>query len=181
MTTSTARSIANQGNAAVASISGDAYRDAMSRIAGAVHVIASDGVAGPGGATMTAVTSVTDAPPTVLICLNRNGRLNALLRANGVFSVNTLVAGDEALAGVFAGVGGIDHPDRFAHGVWTRGATGAPLLSGARTSLDCRVSESVDVGSHTVFFGRVEAVTVGEARPALLYVDRGYRVVPSAE
>jgi len=179
--TSTARSISQQSEAEAAPMSGEAYRDAMSRIAGAVHVIASDGAAGPGGATMTAVTSVTDTPPTVLICLNRTGRLNGLLRANGVFSVNTLVAGDEALAGVFAGVGGLDHPDRFGHGTWTRGVTGAPLLVGARASLDCRISESLDVGSHTVFFGRVEAVTVGEARPALLYVDRGYRVVPNQD
>ncbi|NLH79295.1 MAG: flavin reductase [Phyllobacteriaceae bacterium] len=153
----------------------------MSRIVGAVHVIATDGPAGPGGATMTAVTSVTDAPPTVLVCLNRSGRLNAILRANGVFSVNTLVAGDEALAGVFAGVGGLDHPERFTHGQWTHGATGAPLLEGARATLDCRISECVDVGSHTVFFGVVEAVALGEARPALVYVDRGYRVIPNAE
>lgn len=163
-----------------AAVAGGDYRDAMSRIVGAVHVIASDGPAGAGGATMTAVTSVTDAPPTVLICLNRTGRLNALLRANGVFSVNTLVEGDEDLAGVFAGVGGLDHRDRFAHGRWERGATGAPLLVGARAALDCRITESSDVGSHTVFFGRVEAVRIGDARPPLLYVDRAYRVLPPA-
>lgn len=170
---------AQETDAMPTTVDGGDYRDAMSRIVGAVHVVASDGPAGPGGATMTAVTSVTDAPPTVLICLNRTGRLNALLRANGVFSVNTLVEGDEDLAGVFAGVGGIDHPDRFARGRWQRGATGAPLLSDARAVLDCRITESSDVGSHTVFFGRVEMVRVGEARPPLLYVDRTYRVLPA--
>lgn len=163
------------GGAATAAISGADYRDAMSRIAGAVHIVASDGPAGAGGATMTAVTSVTDAPPTVLVCLNRTGRFNAIVRANGVFSVNTLVAGDEELAGLFAGVGGVDHPDRFTRGTWGTGATGAPLLEGARAVLDCRVCEVSDVGSHTVFFARVEQVRIGDARPPLLYVDRGYR------
>lgn len=163
-------------DAARAAVTGADYRDAMSRIAGAVHVVASDGPAGAGGATMTAVTSVTDAPPTVLVCLNRTGRFNAIVRANGVFSVNTLVAGDEALAGLFAGVGGVDHPDRFAaQGVWRTGVTGAPLLEGARAVLDCRVAEVSDVGSHTVFLARVEGVLIGDARPPLLYVDRGYR------
>ncbi|MCE1237597.1 MAG: flavin reductase [Hyphomicrobiales bacterium] len=171
---------AQESEATSIAVAGGDYRDAMSRIVGAVHVVASDGPAGAGGATMTAVTSVTDAPPTVLICLNRTGRLNALLRANGVFSVNTLVEGDENLAGVFAGVGGVDHPDRFAHGRWERGATGAPLLCGARAALDCRITQSVDVGSHTVFFGLVEAVRIGDARPPLLYVDRAYRVLPTA-
>ncbi len=178
--TSTARSISEEEGRAVVPMSSEAYRDAMSRIAGAVHVIASDGPAGAGGATMTAVTSVTDSPPTVLICLNRSTRFNAILRANGVFSVNTLVEGDETLAGVFAGIGRIDHPDRFEPGRWLRGATGAPLLTSARATLDCRISDSIEVGSHTVFFGRVEAVGLGAARPALLYVDRAYRTVGSA-
>lgn len=164
---------------APATVSGSDYRDAMSRIAGAVHVVASDGPAGLGGATMTAVTSVTDAPPTVLVCLNRAGRFGAILRANGVFSVNTLIEGDEDLAGIFAGVGGIDHAARFAPGRWSRGTTGAPLLEGARAVLDCRIVDVAEVGSHGVFFGRVEAVRVGEARPALLYLDRAYRVLPS--
>lgn len=161
-------------------VTGADYRDAMSRIAGAVQVVASDGPAGRGGATMTAVTSVTDAPPTVLVCLNRASGFGAILRANGVFSVNTLVAGDEDLAGIFAGVGGIPHADRFAPDRWTRGTTGAPLLVGARAVLDCRITEVTEVGSHGVVFGRVEAVRVGEARPALLYVDRAYRVLPTA-
>lgn len=175
--TQTAR-ISTADGVATVTVSGADYRDAMSRIAGAVHVVASDGPAGAGGATMTAVTSVTDAPPTVLVCLNRTGRFNAIVRENGVFSVNTLVAGDETLAGVFAGVGGVDHPDRFAHGAWHKGTTGAPLLDGARAVLDCRVCEVSDVGSHTVFFARVEAVRVGDARAPLLYVDRGYRSLP---
>lgn len=161
-----------------AAVTGAAYRDAMSRVVGAVHIVTSDGPGGRGGATMTAVSSVSDAPPTVLICLNQTGRLNAILRANGVFCVNTLVAGDETLAGVFAGVGGIDHPGRFEHGVWRSAATGAPVLAGARAAFDCRVSTITDVGSHTVIFGTVEAVVVGDARPALLYVDRAYRVLP---
>lgn len=160
-------------------VDGPDYREAMSRIAGAVHVIATDGPGGRGGATMTAVASVTDAPPTLLICLNRSGRLNALLRENGVFSVNTLVEGAEDLAGVFAGVGGIDHAERFATGTWATAVTGAPLLASARAAFDCRITEATDVGSHTVFLGEVEAVRLGPKAPALLYLDRAYRSVPT--
>lgn len=168
----------NQDVETATGVTGAAYRDAMSRIAGAVHVVTTYGVAGRGGATMTAVTSVSDAPPTVLICLNRTGRLSAILRDNGVFCVNTLFAGEEALAGVFAGVGGIDHPARFEHGSWTTAVTGAPILTSARAAFDCRITATNDVGSHTVIFGTVMAVRVGEANPALLYVDRAYRVLP---
>ena len=164
-----------------AAIDGDVFREAMSRIGAAVHVVTTAGVFGRAGATMTAVTSVSDTPPTVLVCINRNGRLNTVLRGNGVFCVNTLVAGDEDLASIFAGKGGLDHEARFDHGAWGIGSLGTPVLAGARAALECRVSEVSEVGSHTVVFGRVERVHLGKARAALLYVDRGYRVLPHIE
>ncbi|TBW38288.1 hypothetical protein EYW49_09755 [Siculibacillus lacustris] len=162
-------------------VSAETFREAMSRIAAAVHVVTTDGVAGLAGATMTAVTSVSDAPPTILVCLNRSGRTSAVLQANGVFCVNTLAAGDEALAGVFAGLGGLDPAERFATATWTTGASGAPILVGVRSALDCRVSQVAEVGSHTVIFGEVVAVAVAERRPALLYLDRAYRTLAPAE
>ena len=166
---------------AAAAVDGDVFREAMSRIGAAVHVVTTAGTAGRAGATMTAVTSVSDAPPTVLVCINRTGRLAAVLRANGVFCVNTLVAGEEDLAGVFAGKGGLDHEARFGHGNWRSGALGTPVLTSARAALECRVSEVNEVGSHAVVFGRVEAVHLERAGDPLFYVDRGYRVLPPLE
>ena len=46
------------------------YRDAMAKFAGAVHVITSDGPAGRRGVTVIAACSVSDDPPTILVCLN---------------------------------------------------------------------------------------------------------------
>ncbi|TIW51814.1 MAG: flavin reductase, partial [Mesorhizobium sp.] len=48
-----------------------AYRDAMAHFAGQVHVVTTDGPAGRRGATVIAACSVSDTPPTVLVCLNR--------------------------------------------------------------------------------------------------------------
>jgi flavin reductase (DIM6/NTAB) family NADH-FMN oxidoreductase RutF len=153
------------------------FREAMSRIAAAVHVVTTDGPAGRAGATMTAVASVSDAPPTLLVCLNRAGRTGGILIANGVFCVNTLSDGDERLAGVFAGVGDLAPSERFAAAVWRRGISGAPRLDGARAALECRVTEAREVGSHQVIFGEVVAVTIAEPSPALVYLDRDYRSV----
>lgn len=160
------------------SLDGDLFREAMSRIGAAVHIVTTAGPLGRAGATMTAVTSVSDAPPTLLVCINRTGRLAAILRANGVFCVNTLVEGDEGLAGIFAGKGGLDHEARFDHGVWAVASTGAPVLVGARAALDCRVSQVSEIGSHAVVFGEVETVRLDRPRAPLIYVDRGYRTLP---
>src|SRR5438270_3584260 len=79
------------------------FREAMSRLGAAVHVVTTAGPGGRAGFTATAVCSVSDAPPTLLVCLNRKSQGGPTLRENMVFCVNTLGADCEALADVFAG------------------------------------------------------------------------------
>ena len=50
------------------------YRDAMARLGAAVNVITTSGVDGPRGFTASAVCSVTDDPPMLLLCLNRTAQ-----------------------------------------------------------------------------------------------------------
>ncbi|MEJ1161056.1 flavin reductase [Prosthecomicrobium sp. N25] len=160
-----------------AAVDGKLFRDAMSRIGAAVHVVTTDGPAGLAGATMTAVASVTDRPPTVLVCLNRGAGANAAIKANGLFCISTLAAGDERIAETFAGRGTLHGEDRFTLGTWSVLATGAPALDGARAVLDCRLVEATEVGTHTVLFGEVVAARLGGTGPALAYLDRGYRIL----
>lgn len=151
-----------------------AFRDAMSRVAAAVHIVTSAGAGGRAGFTATAVSSVSDTPPTLLVCLNRLGRSADALARNGVFCVNTLGVDDQMLADVFAGRTGAQGEARFAQGAWGSLATGSPVLATALVAFDCRVVESVAAGSHQVILGRIEAVRLGTQPHALLYKDRVY-------
>lgn len=155
-----------------------AFRDMMSRFGVAVSVITTDGAAGQCGFTCTAVCSVTDEPPTILVCLNRKSQMNAVFRQNGVLCVNVLSAEQEDLSATFAGRRDISMADRFAVCPWDRVATGAPALRHALGAIDCEISETQDYGTHTIFFGRVVAIALNQARDALLYLNREYRVVP---
>ena len=153
------------------------FREAMSRYGAAVHVITTDGPGGKTGFTATAVCSVTDDPPTLLVCLNRKSQGTPVLTANGVFCVNTLAYNDEALSNVFAGRTGAKLAERFNVGEWHTLATGAPALMSAIVSCDCRVTEINSVGTHNVIFGVVQAVHLGPADPALVYHGRIYKSV----
>ncbi|HEV7910334.1 MAG TPA: flavin reductase, partial [Methylocella sp.] len=42
------------------------FRDAMSRVAAAVHIVTTNGPAGLAGITATSVASITDEPPMML-------------------------------------------------------------------------------------------------------------------
>ncbi|MCC6779539.1 MAG: flavin reductase [Hyphomicrobiales bacterium] len=153
------------------------FRQAMSLLGAAVHVVTTAGPGGKAGATATAVCSVSDAPPTLLMCLNRRSQTNPSVVENGVFCVNTLGAGGAEIADVFAGRTGVNGSDRFATGEWSTLSTGSPVLLSSVIAFDCRVVEVRSVGSHNVFFGAVERVRVGPAGPALVYHDRAYKRV----
>ena len=79
------------------------YRDAMARLGAAVHVITTDGPGGRAGFTASAVCSVTDEPPTLLVCLNRSASVYPAFQANGVLCVNALAAGQQQLSSLFGG------------------------------------------------------------------------------
>ncbi len=74
------------------------FRDAMAQVGAAVNVITTDGPAGRAGFTASAVCSVTDTPPTLLVCLNRSASVWPTFRQHQALCVNTLAAGQESLS-----------------------------------------------------------------------------------
>ena len=152
-----------------------AYRDAMASVAAAVHIITTAGPDGPAGFTATAVSSVTDTPPTLLVCVKRDSSVGAAFQANGALCVNTLTPGHEKLSNLFGGK--TPMADRFAEAEWTSAVTGSPVLTGALTAFDCRIASAVDVGTHAVLFCEVLAIVEGRPGDGLLYAGRRYATV----
>jgi flavin reductase len=161
----------------VATVPVPAFREAMSRLGAAVHVVTTAGPGGKTGFTATAVCSVSDAPPTLLVCLNRRNHSGPILRENQVFCVNTLGAECETIADVFAGRTGAVLEGRFGTGAWTTLKTGAPVLSNCVVAFDCRVVEIKAVASHNVIFGAVVDIRLGPVGAALVYHDRIYKTI----
>ncbi|WOJ89024.1 flavin reductase family protein [Methylocapsa polymorpha] len=153
------------------------FRDAMSRVAAAVHIVTTGGPAGLGGITATAVTSITVDPPMMLFCINKTSPSAARLIENGVFCINTLAPSHEALSNIFAGRTDQHLDERFKSGEWAKLATGAPALKGAVAALDCRLVETKEVGTHLIIIGAVEAVDSGPEGESLTYVHRKYRTL----
>lgn len=157
---------------------GQLYREAMSRFAGHVHVVTTDGPAGRRGVTVIAACSVSDAPPTILVCLNRHNAGNEVFVENGVFALNTLAHNHKPLADAFSGLGKLPQNARFARGQWLTEATGAPLLADAAAVFDCTIVETHEIATHRIMIGQVQGLRVGQGQPALLYHNRGYTTLP---
>lgn len=155
------------------------FRDAMARLGAAVNIISTDGGAGRGGVTASAVCSVTDDPPTLLVCINRESNTGALIKANGVLCVNVLSAAQRDLSEIFARSSKSLAPDqKFAAGRWLVLETGAPALDGAVAAFDCRIADTIEKGTHSVVFANVVAIRLSSvAQPGLIYYSRGYHGV----
>src|SRR4051812_12897146 len=149
------------------------YRDGMARYAGHVQVVATEFEGVRRGVTVTAACSVSDAPPTLLVCLNSSNANNAVFEKSGVFALNALGAHHQALAAGFAGLSGIPSQERFSAGLWRTLVTGAPVLDDAVVSFDCELIEVKRMSTHLIMFGAVKAMHFGAAAPSLIYHERG--------
>ncbi len=156
------------------------YRDAMARLGAAVSVITTAGPSGQFGFTASAVCSVTDEPPTLLVCMNRGSALNDAFKANGVLCVNTLAASQETLSPLFAGFQDVPMAERFETAGWSTLVTGSPVLTGAVVSFDCRIAQVTEVGTHSVVFCEVQAIQSGPAHEGLIYFGRAYHRIKAA-
>jgi flavin reductase len=137
-----------------------------------VNIVTTDGPAGRAGFTASAVCSVTDTPPTLLVCLNRGASVYAAFKKNAALCVNTLSGEHESLSTLFGGKTPMDQ--RFSAACWSTSATDAPLLHGALASFDCRIEQLVSVGTHDILFCRVVALRCREGGQGLTYFDRRY-------
>ncbi|MEP2704585.1 MAG: flavin reductase [Roseibium sp.] len=151
------------------------FREAMSRIAAAVHVVTTDGPAGRFGATVSASCSVSDDPASILICLNRDTRIHTSVLKNRCFCLNTLTDDHEEISDSFAGRDELEMQEKFAKTSWTNLATGCPALDSARLSVDCEVFSVTEMGTHSIIVGTVADLRMTDPGKSLIYVRRGYK------
>jgi flavin reductase (NADH) len=151
-----------------------AFRHSMANLSAAVNVVTTQGPGGRCGLTATAVCSVTDTPPTVMVCINRSSATNQVFKTNARLCVNVLSGQQEAIARDFAGMTGLDMEQRFTRQSWYDGVTGQPMLSAALASLAGRVTATEEVGTHSVFFVELDDISFASADEGLIYFNRSF-------
>ncbi|MFF0190548.1 flavin reductase family protein [Streptomyces sp. NPDC005244] len=150
----------------------ETFREAMTRFAASVTVVTAYDAEAPVGCTATAVISLTDQPPTMLVSLTSASSTLRHITAAGIFAVNVLPWRLRSLADRFARLpagqrfDAVEHTARF----------GAPLLTGAVAGLVCRVTHLIPLTDHTLVAGEVlHARTEDHEDPLVHYARRQTR------
>ncbi|MEJ7931641.1 flavin reductase family protein [Ramlibacter sp. AN1015] len=143
------------------------YRQAMRKVPSAVAVVTAEHEGRRRGLTATAVCSVSADPPQVLACVNKDGRAHCCIAQASAFGINYLAESQIDLALAFSRP--VEDADqRFQEAEWDPGIGGVPLLRGALVSFACRVVQTVDCGTHTIFVGEILQISQQDQR-SLLY------------
>lgn len=153
------------------------FRDAMSSLSAAVNVITTEGDAGRCGITATAVCSVTDTPPLVMVCINANSAMNPVFQGNGRLCINVLNHEQEVMARHFAGMTGVTMEERFSLSCWQKGVLGQPVLKDSLASLEGDISQVQTIGSHLVYLVEIKNITLSQAGHGLIYFKRRFHPV----
>jgi flavin reductase (DIM6/NTAB) family NADH-FMN oxidoreductase RutF len=134
-------------------VDADLFKQLLRRHAAAVVVITAPGRP-PAGFTATSFTSVSLDPPLVSFCLAHTASAWPAVAGADVVAVHVLGHEQEHVARTFATRG----IDRFAaHGAWSPGPGGVPLLDGVLARIVCRVVRRVEAGDHSIVLASPEA------------------------
>lgn len=164
-------------------VEGDDLREAMRFWATGVTVVTSAADGARHGMTVSSFTSLSLAPPLVMVSLEKTTRTHELVMASNAFGVTVLTQAQRDISNRFAGRE-TEEGDRFEGLATFELTSGSPFLAGGQAFFDCRVAVCHDAGTHTVVIGEVVAVRVGEGaegEPPLLYYNRDYRKLDSKE
>ncbi|TQV78022.1 flavin reductase family protein [Exilibacterium tricleocarpae] len=154
---------------------GEAMKDGMRRLASGVSVLSTrDGEGNRYAMTASSVTSLSDDPPSLLVCVNQATSIHQALECGGPFCVN-LLSRDQQDVSVRCATGD-QGETRFEVGHWeVEAGNNLPYLQGAQAVFICRQDQCYAYGTHNILIGRIESVMVSDGPvDPLIYLNGRY-------
>ena len=155
------------------------FRTALGQLASGVVLLAAhdpdEGVQGEDiGMTATAFLSVSLEPPLVLVSVREDSRMEETLGRVDRWAVSVLSGDQRVAAARFAMKGRVSDRLLFAELPHERGeASGAPLVTGALATVECRTEQRIPAGDHVLLIGRVLSARIGTGEDGPLVYFRG--------
>ncbi len=125
------------------------------------------------GATVNSFTSISLDSALLIISLQKDSKTHDLILKSGAFGLTMLSAEQAQISDLFAGKMPLVE-NRFANLQTQTLITGAPLIIGGLAWLDCRVQQTFDAVSSTLFIAEALAAQTADEGLPLIYHNREY-------
>ncbi|HEX6178049.1 MAG TPA: flavin reductase family protein [Thermoanaerobaculia bacterium] len=149
-----------------------AFKLAMSHFASGVTVVTTEHEGVPYGMTVASFASLSLRPPLVVVCIEKSVKTHDAIAASRKFGVSILAEDQADISGRFASKA----DDKFSGVSTLRSSLELPLIDGAICTIECRVTDQLPGGDHTIFIGETIDVQTSEGKP-LVYFRSGYRQI----
>jgi flavin reductase (DIM6/NTAB) family NADH-FMN oxidoreductase RutF len=147
----------------------DRFRDAMRQVATPVCVVTTLHASGPHGTTVSAFASLSMTPPMLMLSLDTSSRLLSHVSMGTRLGVNILAAGQQELAGRFAG----KSDDKFGGVEWFVDSD-APRIADCHAWVAVDTRQIIPGGDHMVILGEVVEAEASVGHLPLTYHDRTF-------
>jgi 3-hydroxy-9,10-secoandrosta-1,3,5(10)-triene-9,17-dione monooxygenase reductase component len=148
------------------------YRRVVGNFATGVAVVTSGSGADSHGVTVNSFTSVSLDPTLLLVCLDRSSRSRAAILETGVFNINVLSDTQEHVSRLFASK---DRPQTWIDDLHCGyGKLGAPLIPDCLAYMECRLTETLEAGDHTILIAEVEHAEIADESMPLCFFRGKY-------
>jgi 3-hydroxy-9,10-secoandrosta-1,3,5(10)-triene-9,17-dione monooxygenase reductase component len=153
-------------------VDAESFRRFMGAWATGVSVVTARDGTRDAGLTVNAFLSVSLAPPTVLVSLQKEVDTLPVLDASRAFAVSFLAADQRALSERFARA--VPSAEKFRGLAVHRGTTGAALPDGTLGAAECRLVSRTPLYDHVLVAGEVVRLERGRDAPPLLFYRSAY-------
>jgi flavin reductase (DIM6/NTAB) family NADH-FMN oxidoreductase RutF len=157
----------------IPSVDPEGFRVALRHFASGVTIVTANHEGTIHGITVSAFTSISLEPPIVMVAINNVSPLRQIILDSEHYAVHILSTDQQRLSSTFAA--SIPGSEKYGELVVEMGISGAPRIAGALAVLECVMVQSLEVGTHTLMFGRVvESSAQLEPGSPLIYYHRNY-------
>ncbi len=157
-------------------------KSALHKLTYGLFVVSSVKDGHPNGQIANVSFQVTSEPIQIAIALHKENLTHEYVKHSGIFAISILdTTADMVFIGRFGFRSGRDF-DKFDDTInWKLGTTGAPIvLDHTVAYLEAKVVKDLDLGSHTLFIGKVvNGDIVGNGKP--LTYDYYHNVIKGKE
>ena len=141
----------------------DAKKIALRMIPYGIYVLTAEGKDGKVAAsTVNWVTQTAFAPPLVVVGVKADSGAHAIIKESKIFALNML--GRDQKGQAFTFFKPLERDGNSIGGEpFRKGSLGAPILEKAPAFVECALVNTVEMGDHSIFVGKV--VEVGLSKP----------------
>jgi len=151
-----------------------ALRSGMRRLAAGICIVSTQDGGKSHAMTVSSVTSVSDEPASLLVCINKETSMQPLFKYGQQFVINILSRSQQDVSNLCASSSFGE--ERFVLGNWQKNDQGISYLADAQVNFFCRVdNDNYTYGTHQIVIGRLEEATISDAViDPLVYLDGNY-------